>query len=263
MQSLLIYLDKEVLKARLLEPSQKLTKPLIWKDMQFEYTTSSLLMIAWPILLPELAPKTARSLLDLVGARYQFSPYHGDLKNLCPELVFKKEFDEWVFFGGSFNPWHKGHQACLNLLPEEKLCLILPDRSPLKELKQIEPVSTIIELVTKIKFGKNHYIAPTFLLDFQKNPTITWIEKLHQDFPQKKLSLLLGFDSLRSIMQWVRPEDLINILDTIYVSSRMENDQERQQVAEPLQKLAPKLKIDFLGRHDYEGLSSTNIRAGK
>jgi hypothetical protein len=51
-----------------------------------------------------------------------------------------------------------------------KLCFILPDRNPLKELKMLEPVSTIIELVKNIKFGKSHFIAPTFLLDFQKNP---------------------------------------------------------------------------------------------
>lgn len=263
MESLFIYLDKEVLKARKVEPYETLSKPIIWKDLQFEYTTSSLLMINWPIILPELSPKTARSLLELVGARYPFSPHHEHLKKLCPELIFTKEFDEWVFFGGSFNPWHKGHQACLNLLPEEKLCFILPDRSPLKELTAVEPVSTIIELVTKIKFGKNHYIAPTFLLDFQKNPTITWIEKLHQDFPKKKLSLLMGFDSLKNIMQWVRPEELLNNIDTIYVSSRLEDDDEREAVAQPLRVIAPKLNIDFLGRHEFEELSSTAIRSGK
>jgi nicotinic acid mononucleotide adenylyltransferase len=262
-ERLFIYLDKEVLKARRVEPYEKLTKPLVWKDLEFEYTTSPLLMINWPIILPELSPKTARSLLDLVGARYQFSPNYKQLQEICPELIFKKEFDEWVFYGGTFNPWHKGHQACLNLLPEDKLCFILPDRSPLKELKELEPVSTIIELVSKIKFGKNHYIAPTFLLDFQKNPTVTWIEKLHHDFPNKKLSLLMGFDSLKNIMKWVRPEELLNMIDTIYVSSRLEDDEEREAVAEPLRKMASKLNIVFLGRHEFEGLSSTDIRASK
>jgi nicotinate-nucleotide adenylyltransferase len=235
----------------------------VWKDMEFQYTTSRLMMINWPVLLPELAPTTARSLLDLVGARYPFSPHFEKLKDICPQLVFTRDSGEWVFFGGSFNPWHRGHQACLNMLPEDKLCFILPDRNPLKELTRLEPVSTIIELVKNIKFGKNHFIAPTFLLDHQKNPTVSWIEKLRQDFPQKKLSLLMGFDSLKGITDWVRVEDLLNNLDTLYVVSRLEDDQERLEITLPLQKLSPKLHIEFLGRHEFEEISSTKIREQK
>jgi nicotinate-nucleotide adenylyltransferase len=260
MERLYLYLENEVLKARKVESYEKMEAPLRWKDLEFQYTTSRLLMINWPIILPELAPTTARSLLDLVGARYPFSPYHEKLKEICPELIFKKESDEWVFFGGSFNPWHKGHQACLNLLPEDKLCFILPDRNPFKELKMLEPVSTIIELVKNIKFGKNHFIAPTFLLDFQKNPTITWIEKLRQDFPDKKLSLLMGFDGLKGIMEWIRVGELLTKLNTLYVASRLEDDDERISVITPLKQLSPNLQIEFLGRHDFENLSSTNLR---
>lgn len=260
MERLYLYLDKEVLKARKVESYETLKNPLVWKDLEFEYTSSPLLMINWPIILPELEPETARSLLDIVGARYPFSPNFTKLKELCPELLFTKTSDEWVFFGGSFNPWHKGHQACLDLLPEDKLCFILPDRNPHKELKVLEPVSTIIQLVSKIKFAKNTYIAPTFLLDFQANPTVTWIEKLHQDFPNKKHSLLMGFDSLRGVSKWVRAQELLPMISTIYVVSRLEEDDEREAVVEPLKKIAPNLHVEYLGRHIYENLSSTNLR---
>lgn len=260
MERLFIYLHNEVLKARRAESYETFQRPLKWREIEFEYTTSPMMMITWPILLPELPPKAARSLLEIVGARYPFSPFHEELKSLCPELTFKSEVKEWVFFGGSFDPWHKGHQACLNLLPEEKLCFILPDRNPLKDFREIEPVSTIIELVKNIKFGKHHYITPTFLFDNQKNPTITWMEKFHQTAPDKKLSLLIGFDTLKNFMKWQRPEDLLNILDTLYVASRLEDDKEREATAAPLKKIAPKLKIEFLGRHEFEGLSSTQIR---
>jgi nicotinate-nucleotide adenylyltransferase len=217
-------------------------------------------MINWPIILPELSPETAQSLLDLVGARYPFSPYHEELKHICPELLFTQDSEEWVFFGGSFNPWHKGHQACLDLLPEDKLCFILPDRSPLKELKVIEPVATILELITKIKFRKHHYIAPTFLLDFQQNPTVTWVEKLQKDFPKKKISLLIGFDSFRGILKWVRSEELLNVLHGLYVVSRMEDKEERDDVANPVRALAKDLNITFLGGHKFEDISSTELR---
>jgi nicotinate-nucleotide adenylyltransferase len=263
MERLYLYVENEVLKARKVEPYETLKNPVVWKDLEFEFTTNRLMMINWPILLPELSPTVARSFLDLVGARYPFSPYHDKLKDICPELLFTKESEEWVFFGGSFNPWHKGHQACLNLLPEDKLCFIIPDRNPLKELKVIEPVSTIIELVKNIKFGKNHFIAPSFLIDFQKNPTVSWIEKLRQDFPDKKLSLLMGFDSLKGILNWVRAEDLVKNINTLYVASRLEDDEERLLVSAPLQKISPQFHIEFLGRHEFEQLSSTKLRDQK
>lgn len=263
MERLFIYLNNEVLKARRAEPYETLSNPLKWREIEFEYTTSPMMMITWPILLPELPPKAARSLLELVGARYPFSPYHGELKSLCPELIFKSEEEEWVFFGGSFDPWHKGHQACLNLLPEDKLCFILPDRNPLKDFREIEPVSNVIELVKHIKFGKHHYMAPTFLFDNQKNPTVTWMESFHQRCPEKKPSLLIGFDTLRNFMKWQRPQDLLNLLDTLYVASRLEDDKEREAAAAPLKQIAPQIKIEFLGRHEFEGLSSTELRKNK
>lgn len=260
MERLFIYLENEVLKARKVETYEKMNNPLVWKELEFELITSPLLMINWPILLPELPAQTARSFLDLVGARYPFSPFHEELKNLCPNLIFTKTTDEWVFFGGSFNPWHKGHQSCLDLLPTDKICFILPDRNPLKELKVIEPVSTIIELIVKIKFGKNHYIAPTFMMDFQKNPTVTWVEKLHQNFPNKKLSLLMGFDSFKNLSRWERPEKLLTTLSTLYVVSRLEEDDEREHAAKPVKEINPNLNIQFLGHHEFESLSSTDIR---
>jgi nicotinate-nucleotide adenylyltransferase len=260
MERLYLYLDKDTLKARQAQSYEAFNNPMVWKDLQFEYTTSSFMMISWPILLPELEPETARSLLDLVGSRYPFSAQYEKLKAVCPELVFSQETDEWVFFGGSFNPWHKGHQACLDLLPKDKICFILPDRNPLKELNALEPVSKIIELVTKVKFGLNHFMVPTFLLDFQKNPTISWIEKLHDKFPEKKLSLLMGFDSLKGIQQWVRYEELLKKLNTIYVVSRLEDDQEQIELEKFIKTSAPDIKIIFLGHHEFEALSSTNFR---
>lgn len=263
MERLFIFIEHEVLKARRVEPYEKMEKPLVWKDLEFEVVTSPLLMINWPIILPELKPKTARSLLDLVGARYPFSPYYEQLKALCPELLFSKTTDEWVFFGGSFNPWHKGHQACLNLLPADKVCFIIPDRNPLKELKVIEPVSTVLELITKIKFGKNHFIAPTFLLDFHKNPTVKWIEKLHKDYPNKKLSLMMGFDSFKNLHSWEKPELLTKLLSSLFVVSRLEDSEEREAAAGPIRAYSKELDIVFLGGHEFEDISSTEIREKK
>ena len=260
MERLFISITDETIKVRKAHSGDAWTKPMVWKDLEFQLTTSPIMMMGWPIILPELKAKTARSLVDLLGARYPFSPYYEQVKKLCPEITFTKTLSEWVFFGGSFNPWHKGHQACLDLLPEDKVCFILPDRSPHKEMNQGDPVVSVIELVRKIKFHRLHFFAPTFLMDFEKNPTVNWIEKLRKDYPSKKLSLLIGFDALNEILKWTRAVDLLKSLDTLYVASRLESDDERKAAADPVKMKAPNLSIEFLGHHAFEDLSSTQFR---
>ena len=44
--------------------------------------------------------------------------------------------DEIIFFGGSFNPWHKGHTECIKLLPQGIPIVILPDNNPFKQNHQ-------------------------------------------------------------------------------------------------------------------------------
>ena len=253
--------DGELFRVRLLQSGEKFTHPIQWEeDVQFEMTESSMFMVAWTSLLPDLTPEEANALARIAAARYPVSPDYQKLKSLCPEIIVGDKTDEWVFFGGSFHPWHQGHQACLNLLPEEKSCFVLPDRNPLKEVREVHLVSTIIALASKIKFKKNQFLVPTFLLEEKPNPTAQWLRRIRKDHPEKKLSLLLGFDSLRTIDQWIDYRDVLTHLDCIYVVSRLENDEERESVMEALVKLAPGLMIQHLGHHDFEGLSSTEIR---
>lgn len=261
MNQFLLYIENDMVKARLVEPWEKLTNFIQWENLEFNVTDSPLRMVTWPNLLPDIEPEIARSFLDLIASRFPFSRDRDKLAALCPELLFKQKSNEWVFFGGSFNPWHKGHQACLDLLPKEKLCFIMPDRNPFKEQSDArEPVATTLELIRKIKFGAHHYFVSTFLIHREKNPTVTWIEKLKKDFPQQELSLLMGFDSLRNLHTWVRAEELVKMLHAVYVVSRLEDEEERKAVELPLKQMAPGLKIEFLGGHDYEAISSTAIR---
>jgi hypothetical protein len=61
-------------------------------------------------------------------------------------------------------------------------------------------------------------------------------------------------------LSWVRAPELLPMINTIYVVSRLEEDDEREAVAGPIRKIAPNLNLHFLGRHDYEAISSTQIR---
>lgn len=251
----------ELFKARLPQPGEAFTHSFHWKDkLEFEFTDKTLFMMAWTSLLPDLDPADARNLVDFASARYPLSPDYEALRTLCPDLVVGQDKDEWVFFGGSFFPWHSGHQACLNLLPDDKTCFVIPDRNPWKEARDMDPVFTTIELAGKIRFKANQFLCPTFLLESKKNPTVEWIEDLHRRFPQKKLSLLLGFDSFRSLPEWTRATELLPKLHAVYVASRLETAEDQKLALEKTQGLCPGLQVQYLGRHLFENASSTALR---
>lgn len=242
-------------------PREDFHSPLKWgNEIEFIYVQESKYMMAWTSLLPDLEPQFARALVDFVGSRYPMSPQYQDLKRICPEVVFDNGDREWVFYGGTFNPWHQGHQACLNLLPAEKTCFILPDINPHKEERDFELVSTVLEISARARFNNHQFLVPTFLIQKTKNPTVDWMKRLRKEFPDQKLSLLIGFDSFSKITSWTRAQDLLPVLHHLYVVSRMETEIVREEAIEKVKVFAPSLAIELLGRHGFEELSSTEIR---
>lgn len=249
------------LKVRLGSPSDDFSKSYRWKDeLEYILDESQDFMILWSSLLPDLKAQYAQALLSLVSARYPLSEDFNELKNSCPQLLIPTTQAEWVFYGGSFNPWHQGHQACINLLPEEKLCFILLDRNPQKELISIDPVATYLEIGHQCRLKKNQYLVPTFLLSHKTNPTVEWVTRLKNDYPEKSLSLLMGFDSFYNLDSWIRIQDLLSHIHCIYVVSRLEQDEQRADALKRISELAPNTEIIFLGRHDFEDRSSTHLR---
>lgn len=260
MLRLFFYTKDRILKVRVPNPSDDFSNSTIWNSIEFKITDNKNYTMAWTSLLPDLEPRHAHALLNLVGARYPISKVYEKLKALCPEIVFNDETEEWVFFGGSFNPWHKGHQACLNLLDPQKYCFVIPDQNPFKEVRELDPVANILELSSKIRFGDRQFLVPTFLLDNKKNPTVDWVSFLKEKYPEKKISLLMGFDGLSQIPTWTRARELLVMLDTLYVASRLEDDKTREMAVNNVIPFAPNLRVEFLGRHDFENLSSTELR---
>lgn len=252
--------DGHLLKVRKASATEVLRTPVCWKNrIEFEFIESTVLMMAWTSLLPDLEPQEAEALLNLSSARYPISFDYDELSRLCPKLVAGGNDQEWVFFGGSFNPWHEGHQACLSLLPQDKICFIAPDRSPHKDV-DLDAVPLMINLSFKIKFGKKHFLVPTFMLDKKRNPTVDWVERLKLKWPERKISLLIGYDSLKNLKSWTRFEDLLPKLSTLYVASRLEQNSEHEPLVNELKKYNSNLMVTFLGHHDHEEASSTKLR---
>lgn len=170
--------------------------------------------------------------------------------------------NEIVFFGGTFNPWHSGHSSCLKLMDEQKHIIVLPDHNPFKDLTlHSERFSTLEDIAQELKIRPNKtYLYDSFLTEDNQNPTHQWLRDVRKVFPKTKLSLLMGFDSFMSLDKWIEAQEILTNLHCIYVASRLEKNTEKEKQFYVLKSLSPQLKIDFIGRHQYEHLSSTQLR---
>lgn len=170
--------------------------------------------------------------------------------------------DELIFFGGSFNPWHDGHSSCIRLMPKNKKIIVVPDHSPFKEITMnSQKGSSISEIKEHLKsFKHTTYLFEDFFYANKKNPTYSWIKLLKDKYPQKKLSLLMGFDSFMALDRWTNASGLLNSLNTIYVASRMDDESIKEEQLVTLHNINPNLDVIFLGGHPFEELSSTYIR---
>jgi len=168
-----------------------------------------------------------------------------------------------LFYGGSFDPWHEGHASCLRLAPADRPLFICPDRNPHKALKtQVDVVDFLVRLQAQLAPGLSaqQIFYPGFLLKTEPNPTVSWVLRLKNHRPDLRLGLLLGYDSFRSLSSWTKASELVKLLSFVYVVSRNEDEAHHATDSEFITQHNDKLEIVFLGRHPYEGVSSTQKR---
>lgn len=181
-------------------------------------------------------------------------------------IDFIKEYNldssEIVFFGGSFHPWHEGHSECIRLLPKNKNLVVLPDHNPHKKLVESNArLSGIDEIKEELKkIPRETYLFDGFWSLDKVNPTVEWVKDLKGQNTGLKISLLMGFDSFEKIITWNESHILLNSLCTLYVVSRLEAKEQKELVAKKIKEVSPNIKIEFLGNHPFEHLSSTALR---
>ncbi len=167
-----------------------------------------------------------------------------------------------LFYGGSFEPWHQGHEACVRLAPNDMTLIVCPDRNPHKPLKTDIDILKHYYAIKKAlsSMGRPFHIHPGFLLRAEANPTVGWILRLKHHRPDLRIHLLMGYDSFRSLSKWTRAEDLMKLVSGLQVVSREENDEEHNKDSSfPLQA-NPNITIRFLGHHAFESISGTELR---
>lgn len=191
--------------------------------------------------------------------------FAGDDMTLSDFIRENKELNKAkkiAFFGGSFHPWHPGHKACVKLMPKDVPLIIAPDHNPYKEFvgDKENPTQTILNDIRDLEGPR--FVYDGFLSANEKNPTTKWVLDLKKEFPDKAISLLIGFDSFMSIDRWIDGKGLLHSLDALYVASRLEGSVEKKEQTQRIKEIAPNLNLYFLGHHPFEDVSSTEIRRG-
>lgn len=170
--------------------------------------------------------------------------------------LFKKyhSTDSITFFGGTFNPMHLGHIECIKLCPEKNIVLIL-DRNPQKELRLINYKNELGTILNEIK-DLAISLYPGFWIQNNSNPTSSWIKSVKA----KEKNLLMGDDSFIKFFSWIKPDLILAELTKIYVVPRNHELKDLTEIQNKCLTINPNLKIIYLSNHDYQSLSSTEIR---
>ncbi len=211
------------------------------------------------ISLKKLEKKLGGFLCEELGKFWNIMPgFKKTLSHIELPKLFKKNkiSDEIIFYPGTFNPWHKGHMACLNLCPRKSKIVVVPDNNPWKVVGGDSCKWEKYRNICLMLKNSPCSIYPGFLGLQKKNPTINWFPKVRV----KKKTLLMGDDSFMSLINWKESRKLISSIEKIYVVPRLANKEELKLVTKRLLAINPKLKIKFLAPHKFQKISSTKIR---
>ncbi len=166
---------------------------------------------------------------------------------------------ELIFFGGSFNPWHKGHRTCLDLaakMAPESHFIVVPDSNPWKDHSFEGCRFSFYRNLCEILAGTSYSVYPGFCGMSAPNPTIEW-------FPEVKAAskgLLLGDDSFFAIEEWKRGPELLGQIDRLLVVPRLESKDVIESFREEFLSRYSNIEIDILDEHPYADISSTALR---
>lgn len=191
--------------------------------------------------------------LNLIADCFEFMPgaSGSHSQSELDKLFLKHKIENSVtFFGGTFNPFHEGHRACLDLCPEKNI-IIVPDRNPFKDISETDFHS----LAEKLK-DTPYSLYPGFLLKKEKNPTSSWLPQVKI----KEKNFLMGDDSYMDLLKWKNPETIVKALTKLYVVPRNYKKSDYVKIERQLLEWNPKLEVHYLAEHPYMNVSSTELR---
>ena len=178
-----------------------------------------------------------------------------------------------VYFGGSFDPPHKGHHQILNYLLNspavEEIFLVPTSINPLKKsTEKIYSDKDIrrqwIELwikETEELLQKSTVRLTPVWSELEKGrqvPSYTddTLGQLQQSYPERNWILCLGFDSVLTLHKWKNIRELLTKLERVWVFPRKGYDWKLESVVHDLKEFC---QFDWV-ECELPGYSSSDVR---
>lgn len=208
--------------------------------------------------LDRLAFDHGAILCEALGRFWPCMPTHvPPLRHIAAFGVPEPLGDRLVFFGGSFNPWHQGHEACVSLFPaQEGRLLVLPDANPFKAASFSSCAWQHYRALRERVEPYHASVFPGFCAMETPNPTVAWLPYTRA----ASRGLLLGEDSLVSLPSWRQAEHLVRHIDQLFVAPRRATDEARDAALHWLRTANPRCGITLLEDHPFRDVSATALR---
>jgi nicotinate-nucleotide adenylyltransferase len=183
-----------------------------------------------------------------------------------------------IFFGGTFDPPHDGHNGCVRLALErfpEATVLIVPAMIPASTFDAgKEPKSDYETRVTLCKLAFSEISARVEISRIEENLpvpnySVMTVRALENKFPSKSLGILIGMDQFENFGAWREAYEILSKVSLVVVgrNSRESNELDEARFIKAHEKLkssSPDFGASFKNLFFLQGqishASSTEIR---
>jgi len=118
-------------------------------------------------------------------------------------------------FFGSFNPVHNGHLIIANYILEftdlEQIFFVVSPQNPFKEkVGLLEDYHRLALVKEAIGDTNKYYVCDIEFKMPKPSYTIDTLTYLHEKYPEKEFSLIMGSDNLRNFHKWKNSKQIID-----------------------------------------------------
>ena len=198
--------------------------------------------------LEEVSPEQGVALCAWMAKQFRGMPGHSTKPIRLPQMFCKKEFTNRIcFYGGTFQSWHEGHQACLDLCPEEHI-IVVPDNNPWKNRRSVDKVWGRYFSLCRLLASTPYSVYPGLISLRRATPTVDWLPLVACCYRR----FIIGEDNFLTFDRWKNYKILTHALDTLYIVPRGGDKARGLLMKEHLLDIQKDLKIVFLPHHPYE-----------
>ena len=166
-------------------------------------------------------------------------------------------------FGGTFNPPHTGHVACMEAalaqLGLDRVLLMPVARPPHKQAPEDPGAEHRLQMCRRAAVGDER-IGVSDLEIRRGGPsyTVDTLRELHESAPEDELTFIAGGDMAASLPEWREPEEVLR-LARMAVAER--TGAEREEVERAIAGLRGRERVVFFEMPRVD-VSSTAVRRG-